>query len=233
MKKIGCVFMLIGLLPFIGGLVTFGWMVKRDMDANRVAVVPLTLGSKATSDLITVNTEKLCGVGYSVEFFAGPGKKGDTAQSDSALNSTPTHGSPTWPHDAVQSDFTLNFTVFDEDGQEIASGAHGIDRVPKRNKTVRFVSYSLANFQVGPSGKIRVEGEIGPGSYASDLKCAELTVWDNVTDPAIFAISGLAMLLLGAVIGFVGMVFFVFGFIKGRKNAAGPPIHFTGVRESS
>ena len=210
MKKLGCVFMLIGLLLLIGGVLTLG-RTTGEGDANRVAVVPLTIGSKGSTDLITVKTDKLCAVGYSMEF------RGKSSKED----------------DAVQRDFPFSYTVFEEDGQELCSGTQDIDWAPDRDATNYYTSRIPFKFQVGPPGKIRVEAEIGLGSYASDLKSAELIVWDNVPDQTIVVLIGSAMLSLGALIGFVGMVLFVFGFIKGRKNAAGPPIHFTGVKESS
>ena len=67
MKRIGCAISVVGVLLIGGSFALFGLSIMRAIEARQIASIPIPVGEETTTELIDVDTVRLCQVTLQVD----------------------------------------------------------------------------------------------------------------------------------------------------------------------
>lgn len=229
MKKIGCLIGLVGLLMFVGSFGMFVMVGVRAAQARKVASLELGVGKTATTETLTVATDKACQVAVQIHVESESIDRG--AGTDSA--------------DRVQYEFPFSYKVLDADGKLLHSQDTAIayDQGTKENSSKSVTGESgsergrcnFEKFDVPAPGVVRVEATVGPDTeYHAEAKALTLEVYDSVARHGSAVGGALALMFIGPVVGLLGLFLFIIGLFSGKKAAApqaasydpGPPMDY-------
>ena len=228
MRKLGCLLGLIGLLMLIGGFGVFGMIAVRASQANEVASIDLELGKTATTDLLTVNTDKACQVAVRISAESTSIHRGVGSNSDQE---------PLY-------DFPFSYKVLDADGKVLHSQDdslawnHGAklntrETAGPSSGTVK-TQCEFDKFDVAAPGKIRVEATVQPDTkYKAEAKSLTLGVYDNVSRHGESVLGGVLLVVVGPAVAGLGLLLFIVGVARGKKAPQatqsydpGPPMNY-------
>lgn len=220
MKKIGCGIAVLGILLVVGSFALFGMSITRAIEANQAASIPITVGEEVTTDVIDVDTSRLCQVTLAVDVRTESVQE----KEDDAMREP---GDP--PEFEARYDFPFRYTVLDADGNTIFSGSDHIawDRGMRSNSgrnvdatggTVS-VEHMYDKFPVPPPGRIRIRIEVDPDTtYEARAESVTLNVYDNVSKQGASVFGGFASMCAGPILVFIGIVVFVVGLLTGKQG---------------
>jgi len=218
MKKVGCLLVLLGLAATVGSICLFGLSIFRAIDARQAATVPLTIGTEETTELFTVDTDKLCMLGLKMDI-----------SSKSAVKDTQAIDKEEYD---LRYNFPVSYTVLDADGKKIfAQKIRAAWNEGMRITTQSAVTASggqatieghFEKFSVPAPGRVKVQIEVEPdGTYKAKARNAQLIIYDNVSRHAKTLLSGAGLICIAPGLVVVGLVIFVIGLATGRKRAKG------------
>lgn len=105
MKKIGCLIGLVGIVMVAGSIALFTTIGVRAAQANKVGSLDLEVGQTATTEALTVSTDKACQVAVQIHIESDSVDRG--VGSDDDMD--------------VQYDFPFSYKVLDADGKVLHS----------------------------------------------------------------------------------------------------------------
>ena len=218
MKVLGCAISIVGILLCVASVALFGLTISRAMEARPVQTLPLEMGNKLNSDVITVDTSKLCMIALKAKVTSTSARR-QTGSEDK--------------YD-LQFSFPFRYRVVDEDGKVLVTedtrfaddtGTRSFrdQHVTSNGGTVE-VETGYEKFPVTSPGKIRVEAEIHLDE--TDPATAEglnLIVYDRVSKHAKSVTAGVLLLVLGGGLAILGGVLFIVGSTRSPKAPPAPP----------
>ena len=215
MKKVGCLLVLLGLAAIAGSICLFGLSIFRAMDARQAATVPLTIGTEKTTELVTVDTDKLCMLGLKMDI------SGKSAIKDAQVIDKEVYN--------LRYSFPVSYSVFDADGKKIfAQKTNAAWNEGTRVSTQSAVTASggqvtiegqFEKFSVPAPGRVKVQIEVEPdGTYKAKARNAQLIIYDNVSRHAKTLLGGAGLICIAPGLVLIGLVIFVIGLRTGRKR---------------
>jgi len=218
MWKAGCLVALLGVALSVGSLVFFGTAIKKAVSHREVTNERVTAGSWFESEAIRVDSGGQIQVQITarVELGAGAFARADSSASIEQISAN------------------LSYDVRDEIGEIIyneSGSAEGSTIIPDANSThrssfdpVTLCTFEGTKFDAPESGIIRVSAEIPEtDNEGNQVLSGQLTVHDQIPKNASrWAFGGLASMLGGPLVTFVGLIIFVIGLFKRKKAAVVP-----------
>jgi len=223
MKKIGCGLVIVGVLFLVGSVALFGFSITRAIEAKQVASIPIEIGEQTTTDVINVDTERLC----QIELAA-------TVSSDSVQEEDEHQFEGDDPDFELRYDFPFEFTVLNADGKNLTSGSDrlhwnegmrsSMGGIVDAEGGTLHVEHSYDKFEVPPPGRIQVEVEVDPDTtYGAEAKNLKLNIYDNVSAQGASVFGGFTMLCFGPLLIGTGLVVFVIGLLIPPQPATPRP----------
>ena len=218
MMKIGCATAVVGVLLIGGSFALFGLSIMHAVEARQVASVPISIGEEVTTDLINVDTSKLCQMTLLVDV------RTESVQEDDFP------GPPDMePEFEARYDFPFRYTVLDLEGKTVYSSSNHIgwdsgtistltEDVGAAGGTVS-VEHSFDKFEVSKPGRIQVRIEIEPDTtYNAESQKVMLNIYDNVSRQSPSVIGGFSMLCFAPILIVTGTILFFFGLLTRQQQ---------------
>lgn len=222
MKKFGCAIAVLGLLLMIGSIALFGTSISRAFEAKQVASIPITVGEEVTTEVIEVNTARLCQVTLEVDV---------TTESVQEDDDDPMREPGDPPKFEARYNFPFRYVVLNEEGDTIFSGADDVawdrgmrsfsaENLDATGGTVS-VEHMYDKFAVAPPGRIRIRIELNSDeTYQAEADHVAVNVYDNVSKQGGRVVGGFATMCAGPMLIVAGIVVFVLGLVSQKRRPA-------------
>ena len=207
MRKFGCVTTAVGAMICVAGLLFYVIAGRGLANARRVTSIALPIGRAVQTDLITVDTTRLCSISVS----------GTVRRQRAAFT------------------FPFRYSVLDPSGRVLSSGSVRFgsrDDAAWSSRTrldasLGFYRHEFGSdaFAGGPPGRIRVEAQLDPDTSGLGEKVRDFTlvVYDNTTEQRRPVVAGTVLVILGIATAGFGLFKYIDG--ASRELSAG-----TGTR---
>lgn len=214
MKKLGCPMVILGLLLSVASFLLFGRAITRAVSARLVKTVPIEVGEKTTTDVITVDTDKFCQIAIKMRI------RTESVQEKEEFGDVEYEGRYKFPVAYRVSDAQGSMVLSENVNAQWNEGSRSFSVMNMRETGGTLTAQqSFAKFRVPPPGDIRVEVKVEPDTrYGAEASDVALKVYDNVSKHAASVASGIAMLLLGPVLVLVGFILFTVGLLTRKKR---------------
>jgi hypothetical protein len=221
MAKVGCGIALAGVLLMAGSCAAFGVSIKRAVAARQVASIPIAVGEEITTDVMEVDTARLCQVALRVNV------RSTSVQEDDELRFPDEK-----PEFEIRYDFPFRYSVLDADGDTVYSSSHhlawnsGTQLISAKDVDATGgrvnVEHSFDKFKVSPPGRIRIRIEIEPDeTYRAEAQQVMLNVYDNVSKQGSTVLGGFAMICMAPLLIGTGIIVFLIGVLSGGSRGEG------------
>ena len=217
LKRIGIGLLILGVTMFFGSCFLFGSVGFNAAAANKATSVPLTPGTQAKTDVVSVDTSRLCSISVRVK-----------VQSDKVYTyqgRDPGSNKPVEKH-ALKYAFPIRYRVLDSAGnvlQEqndkvaynsgVRSGGDGTVNSSAGGELES--EHHFAKFKVEPPGRIQVEALLEPDAeFGATLPSATLIVYDNVSRHSSSLLGGFFMLCFAPLVIVLGVVITVVALVR-------------------
>lgn len=218
MKALGCIIAIFGGVLCIVSFVLFGATIFRAAQARQERVFPLELGQKLNTELIRVDTSRLCMVAVKAKVRSEHTRSIHVDDGD---------------HRVLDYDFPFRYTIYDSKGTVLLSenvdfaqgnGKASIvsDEDIRESDGSMEIKNDYEKFTPPPMGEIRIEAQLDPdGTYHASAEMPQLIVYDHVSQHMKSFAIGLILVSIGGFSAMSGLAIFLFGLL--RKSNPGNP----------
>ncbi|MCO6459552.1 MAG: hypothetical protein J5I93_29920 [Pirellulaceae bacterium] len=215
--RIGIGLLVVGVAMFFGSCFLFGSVGLRAAAANKALSVAIEPGQPVTTDVVTVDTSRLCSISVHVKV------QSNKVYTNSTIDPQ-THKSV--EQHTLQYDFPIRYRVLDSAGnvlheqrERVAwnSGVRtgGGGTVSSAEGGMIENEHHFAKFKVGAPGRVQVDIALDPDTeYGATLQSATLIVYDNVSRHGGPVLNGFVMLCFAPLVLLLGAAFTIVGLVR-------------------
>jgi hypothetical protein len=225
MTRIGISILVVGMVMLVGSCFLFGFTGIRASEANKALTVPIEPNKSIKTDLVNVDTGRLCSISVRVKVRSSQVYTIQERDPNSRRTVTKYHLKYTFPIRYRVLDAAGN--VLHEQSERIDPNAgvrSGLATVDNPEGGVAEVEHYFAKFKVADPGRIQVEATLeNDTQYGAKMESASLIVYDNVSRHTGTLVTGFFMMCFSPVVVVVGAFLTLVGLIK---HAAKHPTRF-------